>query len=682
MSDFSQLPAELRNSSRWVCWRLEDSYVKGKLERERCKVPIQPGTWRRASSIDPDTWSMLDDVLKYADAVPPWIDPITKAAKYAVETNSSGIGLIIAEPYIAVDLDKVRDPETGVTQEWALELIRELNTYTELSPSGKGFHCWLRGKLPTGKDGVRTGDIEVYGRKRYFTVTGDSIGPAPVPIRKLTDPDVNKLFSYVEAHRHGGKPAVLPAQQNNPAGARQAQAQKYALLKEGDLKAAGFDDVSAAVQSFLTYSAYYHLLDKAKIDADFKSSKLHVDWRQHGRTSDWTEKWARLGPQEIDKACEQARAWIERDRSRTGQRGVEGKPRTLSVSLTSASFDTIEAKTIPWLFKGYLPKGMLVTVFAPKGRGKTKFVDYISACVSNGEGWPDGVKTDPGVVLRFNLEDPAEYILRPSLQAAGADLTRIRFMERNATAKTEDGEQPEAIDFSQPAMVKALQDHVIEHHVQLVAVEPVNNYKGGASANSEDDMRPIYTALATVAETTGCCVLAINHTNKKKDVNVLEKSLGAGSATAVARANFFLEKNPDFPDERILTDAGSNLPIGPSLVFKIESAPVFTIGLEIFNDVGVMKYVRQDEITGDELLERTNDNKKTESDQIANFITELLEKGEEIPTEKVKAMAASENREWTWNNVRQVFRRRKLGEVIGAGSKTKWKKVEDGKLEY
>src|SRR6266705_3889915 len=109
------------------------------------------------------------------------------------------------------------------------------------------------------------------------------------------------------------------------------------------------------------------------------------------------------------------------------------KPET-NTFITSVPFTDVKAKAIDWFYEGYLPRGMLITIFAPKGRGKTKIVDFLSACATTGKGWPGGKDTEPTTVLRFNMEDPEEQILRPSLQAHGADLNLVRFVERTATS--------------------------------------------------------------------------------------------------------------------------------------------------------------------------------------------------------------------------------------------------------
>ena len=56
---------------------------------------------------------------------------------------------------------------------WAQAIIDECDSYTEISPSTKGVHIWVRGKVPAG--GNRRGRMEMYDQNspRYMTVTGD-----------------------------------------------------------------------------------------------------------------------------------------------------------------------------------------------------------------------------------------------------------------------------------------------------------------------------------------------------------------------------------------------------------------------------------------------------------------------------------------------------------------------------
>ncbi|MGA2358041.1 MAG: AAA family ATPase [Terriglobales bacterium] len=296
----------------------------------------------------------------------------------------------------------------------------------------------------------------------------------------------------------------------------------------------------------------------------------------------------------------------------------------------------IKSRLINWLYRRYLPLGMLVTLFAPKGRGKTKVADYLTSVITTGRNWDDGTPNTlgPRRVLRFNLEDPAAEVLKPSLFAAGANLDLIEYppAHMTLTIKPDGQEVMAALDFSDPAHVKLLKQKIRTYRdAVLVIIEPITNYKGKARANQDDDMRPIYMNLAQVAAETGVCILVINHTNRRTGVDPLEKSLGAGSGPNVARMNWFLDVDPDTGD-RILVNAGSNLPTGPALCFKIESHAPFVLDGDTYEDIGYAVFSHVSDITADELLGRIDASKtgpeRGQRTEIKNAIRSALEKGE------------------------------------------------------
>jgi Protein of unknown function (DUF3987) len=139
----------IRDLRQWLCWRIEER------DGKPTKVPYSPLIGKKASTTDPETWA------SYPEAV--------EAYK---EHGYGGIGLVFSEddPFCGVDLDGCLNPETGEIEGWAQEIIEELDSYTEVSPSGRGVHVLVRGELPPGRN--RKGRLEMYDRGRYFTVTG------------------------------------------------------------------------------------------------------------------------------------------------------------------------------------------------------------------------------------------------------------------------------------------------------------------------------------------------------------------------------------------------------------------------------------------------------------------------------------------------------------------------------
>lgn len=162
---FENIPIELKQLNQWVVWGVD---------KDNLKCPYNPITMKRAGAGQPNTWG------KYYEAVNRV--KCGQAQGVGFEFNNNG--------YVGVDLDTVRNPETGFIADDAINIIKLLNSYTEISPSGYGFHIICKGdldiirnkaKLPpngiiridsqTGKQ--KEPEIEMYKAGRYFTMTGN-----------------------------------------------------------------------------------------------------------------------------------------------------------------------------------------------------------------------------------------------------------------------------------------------------------------------------------------------------------------------------------------------------------------------------------------------------------------------------------------------------------------------------
>jgi len=148
------LPEELRQRPQWVVWKLE----KRRGEDKPTKMPYIAGGGR-AKSTDLMTWRTFEEALQ------------------ALGTGRySGVGFVFcsADPFVGVDLDDCRDPESGEIADWAQKIIDSFTNIVllEVSPSGRGVHLITKGVC---KNGVNTKSVEVYGQDRFFTVTGAAI---------------------------------------------------------------------------------------------------------------------------------------------------------------------------------------------------------------------------------------------------------------------------------------------------------------------------------------------------------------------------------------------------------------------------------------------------------------------------------------------------------------------------
>lgn len=145
------IPKSMQERNQWVVWK---TVIRND---EPTKVPFQPNG-RPASSTDPSTWSTFF------------------AVNAAMELGSwDGIGYVFSkdDPFTGIDLDGCVGEQV---EPWALEIIKNLDSYTEMSPSRTGVHIVVQGEfaLPKGKNKrlSETSGIEIYSHSRFFCVTG------------------------------------------------------------------------------------------------------------------------------------------------------------------------------------------------------------------------------------------------------------------------------------------------------------------------------------------------------------------------------------------------------------------------------------------------------------------------------------------------------------------------------
>jgi hypothetical protein len=183
------LPEELLRWRRFMTWKPERAGMRWD------KPPRDARTGYRASKTDPSHWSTFAQAIDGLGA-----------------ERTIGLGFIVNadDPFCFVDLDRCRDPETGTIEEWAREIIRHLDSYTEASPSGRGIRIIVKGALPPC--GRKRGSIEMYDNAcSFLTLTGHRIDGTPATIE-------DRQPHLLELHRSvfGERPKVAPLPAASP----------------------------------------------------------------------------------------------------------------------------------------------------------------------------------------------------------------------------------------------------------------------------------------------------------------------------------------------------------------------------------------------------------------------------------------------------------------------------------
>lgn len=163
------LPEQLQDLvdlPNWVVWKsvMQDDKPK--------KVPLNPHTGKYASPTNPDTWADYETAAAAAVRMD------------CTDNRTGGIGLMFGlEPCsyagAGIDIDDCISPD-GKISDMAADIIRIMNSYTEISPSGTGIHILFRLSTPLAEIGKGnrndTIGLEIYDSRRYLTVTGKVYG--------------------------------------------------------------------------------------------------------------------------------------------------------------------------------------------------------------------------------------------------------------------------------------------------------------------------------------------------------------------------------------------------------------------------------------------------------------------------------------------------------------------------
>ena len=169
----NSLPPDLRALPHWFTWRHEpDSAGRA------TKIPYVPGTNRRASSTDPQTWLSFDEAI----------------ARLNGDAGRLGFAFTAQAGIVGIDIDGCRNASTEEVSPWALKIVAYLASYAEISPSGTGVHILVRGVLPTGAR--RRGCVEMYSQGRFFTMTGNRLPDVPNTVNRanLENQQLNGLL--------------------------------------------------------------------------------------------------------------------------------------------------------------------------------------------------------------------------------------------------------------------------------------------------------------------------------------------------------------------------------------------------------------------------------------------------------------------------------------------------------
>jgi hypothetical protein len=250
----------MRDLRQWLCWRSEER------DGKPTKIPYSPITGGRASSTTPETWAGYEEAVR--------------ACK---EEGYTGVGFVFTseDDLCGVDLDGCLDPLTEEIEPWARTIIEELDSYTEISPSGTGVHILVRATLPEGRN--RKGRFEAYDRGRYFTVTGRHLAGSSQRIENRQEElqcVARRVFGEESTNGHT-KPVAVPEPVADGLSDSEviqkalaaSNSERFSRLWNGDTS--GYGSHSEADLALCRMLAFWTGGDATRIDTLFRKSGLY-----------------------------------------------------------------------------------------------------------------------------------------------------------------------------------------------------------------------------------------------------------------------------------------------------------------------------------------------------------------------------------------------------------------------
>jgi putative DNA primase/helicase len=221
--------------------------------------------------------------------------------------------------------------------------------------------------------------------------------------------------------------------------------------------------------------------------------------------------------------------------------------------------DAVTLEPVRWLWDGFLPAGMLTILGGAPGCGKTTIALSMAAIITRGGAWPGGMGRSPiGDVVVWSGEDAAS-VLAARLEAMGADMTRVHFIDGVS------GLEGEAFDPGRDIPLLEAKLESLPAPLMLI-LDPIVSAVAGDSHKGAEVRRSLQPVV-TLGQRLGCAVVGVTHFSKgTSGRDPAERITGSIAFAALARlvlvaAKVQAEDEEDTAPRRVLVRAKSN--IGP-----------------------------------------------------------------------------------------------------------------------
>ena len=218
----------------------------------------------------------------------------------------------------------------------------------------------------------------------------------------------------------------------------------------------------------------------------------------------------------------------------------------------------VKSKQLHWLWEKRIPRGKLTTLDGDPGLGKSLLTLDLAARITTGRPMPDGSPGVQGSVLLIAPEDSATETIKPRIEAAGGDPSRVRLLNF-VKRKNPLTEETSLSSFNLSDHFLPFVETVKRTSPTLVVIDPFMAVLGsGISAFSDQKIRQTLSYLVNLAQNTGCAFLIVRHLNKGSSENPLYQGSGSIGIIATVRTGLMVIQHPSDEKQRLLVPIKNN----------------------------------------------------------------------------------------------------------------------------
>jgi putative DNA primase/helicase len=314
----------------------------------------------------------------------------------------------------------------------------------------------------------------------------------------------------------------------------------------------------------------------------------------------------------------------------------QGGNTTQDALLTSRAADS-DMAGIDWFWPGRFALGKIGLIAGLPDKGKGQIAAFLTAATTANKEFPFKEGQAPqGSVIWFNAEDDVRDTIIPRLVAAGADLTKVHFVN---CAQVKGKNKA----FSLVTDLHLLRKKIDEiSDVMLIIIDPMSAYLGVGKVDSRQatDVRSILTPLKELAEQLHVLALGIAHFNKKDDIkSALLRVSDSIAYVAAARHVYAVLDDPEDHTLKLFVKAKNNL--APEKITALKYG--FGVNTNVGHDAKLnldisapyIMWMAQTDIAANDAMAAADGHSSSTKREAREFLQEALREGPVLQQEVI-----------------------------------------------